>query len=81
MNAIVLSVNGNVVRILSPGSVRMNGTIVRLDAFPPGQLPQVHVGDRVEVTGHFVVRLLPNQQLETFIGVRYGTPDLFRVLP
>jgi len=81
LNCTVLSVNGNIIRILSPGSVRMNGTIVRLDAFPPGQLSQVHVGDRVEITGHFVVRLLPNQKLETFIGVRYGTPDLFRILP
>ena len=80
VNAIVLSVNGNVVRILSPGSVQTNGTAVRLEGFPPGQLPQVHAGDRVEVIGLFVVRLLPNQQLDTFIGVRYNTPDLFRIL-
>jgi hypothetical protein len=80
-NAVVLSVNGNVVRILSPGSIKQNGTAVPLEGFPPGQLPQVHVGDRVEVTGHFVVRLLPNQQLDTFINVRYDTPDLFRILP
>ena len=80
-NAVVLSVNGNVVRILSPGSIHANGVAVHLDGYPPGQLPNVHVGDNVEVTGHFVVRLLPNQQLDTFIGVRYNTPDLFRILP
>jgi len=80
-NANVLSLNVNIVRIVSPGSIKVNGIIVRLDYFPPGQLPQVHVGDRVEVTGHFVARLLPSQQVDTFIGIRYGTPDLFRILP
>jgi len=80
VNATVLGMIGNVVRILSPDSVQPNGIAVRLDYFPPGQLPQVHAGDRVEVTGHFVVRLLPNHQLDIFIGVRYNTPDLFRVL-
>jgi hypothetical protein len=80
-NAVVLSVNGIVVRILSPGSIHANGVAVHLDFFPPGQLPNVQVGNSVEVTGHFVVRLLPNQQMDTFIGVRYNTPDLFRILP
>ena len=80
-NAEVLSMNGPVVRIRSPGSFHLNGVAVRLEAYPPGQLPQVYVGNRVEVTGHFVVNVLPNQQLDTFIGVRYNTPDFLRVLP
>jgi len=81
VNAVVLSVNGNVVKILSPGAVQTNGTAVRLEGYPPGQLPQVHVGDKVEVAGRFVVRLLPNQQLDTFISVKYNTPDFLRILP
>ena len=80
VGAVVLGVNGNVARVLSPGSIRTDGIAVRLEGFPPGQLSQVHAGDRVEVAGRFVVRLLPNQELDTFISVKYDTPDLLRVL-
>lgn len=79
LNAIVLDVHNNILVIRSMGSVEVGGVTVRLVNWPPGELPQIDIGDRVDVQGRFTLGPPPGEPQNALINVRFDSRDYIRV--
>jgi len=68
-SAIVVGINNNIITIQSEGSINPNG--IRA-LWPPGEVPDVNIGDRIDVTGIFTNESIPIMPQGYFIKVMRG---------
>jgi hypothetical protein len=79
-SAVVLSTDDSTIVIQSEGAVEPDGISVRFENWPPGEQPQIEIGNRVEVAGRFIIGSPPSQPQEFFISVKYDTKDYVELL-
>jgi hypothetical protein len=79
-NAEVIDVENATVIIRSIDARGTEGVLVRLDSWPRDEIPEVNIGDKVEVIGMFIVRPRPDLDEEFYINIKYDTKDYFRIL-
>ena len=79
-NAEVIDDINNTIIIRSIDARETEGVPVRFDGWPPNEMPEVNIGDRVEVMGKFIIRPASDNGQEFFISVKYDTKDYIRVL-
>jgi hypothetical protein len=79
-NAEVIGENNNTFVIRSVDAIETEGVPVRLNGWPRDELPDVNLGDRVEVMGRFIIRQVPDQNDEVYINIKYDTKDYIRIL-